>query len=144
MSNNLYFSYGANLHLQSMATRCPNARPLRPAILENYQLIFSRVASIEPCLGSKVQGALWEITDQCERNLDLFEGYPSFYRKEIVKIDTQPAMVYVMNHTYPEPPGQHYLATITKGYRDWGLNVKKLLQAVDNTDKSARHGANMY
>jgi hypothetical protein len=86
MNNNLYFSYGANLHLQSMAIRCPNARPLRSAILENYQLIFSGVASIEPCQGSRVQGALWEITDQCERNLDLFEGIRLFIVKRLSKL----------------------------------------------------------
>ena len=77
----LYFAYGANLNLAGMNYRCPNAKPIKKLILQNWELGFSGVATIKPKLGSHVHGALWLLTKKCEDSLDVFEGYPSLYRK---------------------------------------------------------------
>ena len=64
---------------------------------------------------------LWKLKPQDERALDVYEGWPSFYRKEIHEIElggkTVPAMVYVMNdgHDYGEP-SSYYYNTIREGY----------------------------
>lgn len=49
---------------------------------------------------------LWVITEQCEKTLDHYEGYPSFYIKQNISVeidngeDTIEAMFYVMDDKY--------------------------------------------
>ena len=129
----LYFAYGANLNHASMAWRCPEARPVGRAYLEDWELTFSGVASIRPAAGRRVPGALWEITERCEQSLDRFEGWPTLYRKQWVWVNGRRAMVYVMTYDDPEPPGGSYLETIREGYRDWHLNSDELCQAIVRT-----------
>lgn len=129
----LYFAYGANLNHAGMAHRCPRARPVARAYLEDWELTFSGVASIRPAPGRRVPGALWEITEECERSLDRFEGWPTLYRKQWVRVNGQRVMVYVMTYDDPEPPGGSYLETIRQGYRDWQLDTAELGQAIVRT-----------
>ena len=77
-----YFAYGANTNNENMKYRCPLAINLGKLILPDYRLVFRGVADIEPYAGSSVQGVLWEITEDCEKSLDVYEGYPHLYRKE--------------------------------------------------------------
>lgn len=61
-----------------------------PVTLENYELLFhgnlrgAGVATIAPREGSTVHGLLWNLTPECERSLDYYEGYPHLYGKEPV------------------------------------------------------------
>lgn len=86
----LYFAYGSNINLDQMAQRCPDAQVVGPVTLENYELLFrgnlrgAGVATIAPREGSTVHGLLWNITPECERSLDYYEGYPHLYGKEPV------------------------------------------------------------
>lgn len=81
MADKLYFAYGSNINLEQMDYRCPDATVVGPVVLENYELLFRRggFATIEPKKGERVHGLLWSITPECERSLDLYEGYPRFY-----------------------------------------------------------------
>ena len=131
----IYFAYGANLNLQGMQYRCPRATRLMPYTLRDWRLSFSGVATIQPSPGDSVDGALWEITPECEKSLDLFEGYPTLYRKQIIKTDEGEIMFYVMNHDYPSEPSVGYLMTIAEGYQDWGLPLENLFNAVKTTQE---------
>lgn len=131
----LYFAYGANLNLDGMAYRCPNARKVQPYFLEDYRLAFSGVATVQPSPGNSVAGALWMITENCERSLDTFEGFPSLYRKEVINIDGDEIMFYVMNQDPPGEPNMSYFMTILDGYRSWGLPLEKLYDAVKQTQE---------
>lgn len=131
----LYFAYGANLNKQGMQFRCPLAQPLRPYRLKDWRLSFSGVATIQPSQGDWVDGALWMITDQCEVNLDRFEGYPTLYTKHMISVDDQPVMCYVMNIDPPYQPGSDYLNVIAQGYRDWNLDLLGLWHAVKTTQQ---------
>ena len=88
----LYFAYGSNINLDQMAQRCPDAQVVGPVTLENYELLFrgnlrgAGVATIAPREGSTVHGLLWNITPECERSLDYYEGYPHLYGKEPVTV----------------------------------------------------------
>ena len=126
----LYFAYGANLNLNDMAYRCPDARPLKSFRLRNWQLAFNGVATIQPNTDEVVNGALWEITEECEDSLDIFEGFPYLYTKIHLEQDGEQFMVYVMNDDDPAPPSRSYLNTITEGYQHWNLPVAELHQAV--------------
>jgi gamma-glutamylcyclotransferase len=129
----LYFAYGANLNHAAMRDRCPAAVPIQPFYLKDYRLIFSGVATVQPCAGALVAGGLWSITETCEQSLDRFEGYPMLYRKCTVEHEGQDIMFYVMNYDDPCEPDVRYLNAIAQGYQDFGLPLVDLGQAVITT-----------
>jgi gamma-glutamylcyclotransferase (GGCT)/AIG2-like uncharacterized protein YtfP len=131
----LYFAYGANLNLDGMAYRCPKAQQVQPYFLEDYRLAFSGVATVRPSPGHSVPGALWNITEECEHSLDMFEGFPSLYRKEVINIHGDDIMFYVMNNDPPGEPHISYFMTIARGYESWGLPLEYLYNAVEYTQE---------
>ena len=142
-----YLAYGSNLHKGQMAHRCPTAQPIGTIVVPGYQLMFrggtkSAVATIEPVDSLKdtsaasskpagfnpeqtsvptqdksVPAAIWAIQPSDERSLDVYEGYPFFYRKETLEVELNgrmiQAMAYVMNDGHPvNLPSRQYLDTI--------------------------------
>jgi gamma-glutamylcyclotransferase (GGCT)/AIG2-like uncharacterized protein YtfP len=79
----LYFAYGANLDATQMRLRCPEARHVGKARLDDYRFCFpvwsrirqSGLISIEPSVGERVWGVLYEIRDSDIGRLDQREGY---------------------------------------------------------------------
>lgn len=140
----LYFAYGSNLNIAQMARRCPRATPIRAFALKDWQLVFRGVADIVQKSGAVVWGGVWDITDECERALDRYEGLSSgLYRKVHGKL-AQPIagqtemMFYVMNSEGIFPPSEDYLDAIREGYRDFDLKPKTLRDAVRRShDKKA-------
>ena len=134
-----YFSYGMNTNLGSMAMRCPKAKSLGAAVLPHYQFEFKSFATVSPKMGHKVEGVLWEITDQCERSLDRLEGYPIYYGKIIVWVEHEgelvPCMTYLM---YPEEeynyPSQSYVDMLTEGYTSHGISLEQINWALVQLD----------
>ena len=118
-----------------MRERCPDSKPRFIATLHNYKLVFvgwSRqwrggVASIKPFRGERVRGAIYEISEQCLRRLDRYEGYPDIYNHLNVTVfdgDSEPiqAITYVKaGQLESNQPSKEYLAIVQQGYRDWGL-----------------------
>ena len=129
----IYIAYGANLNKKNMATRSPDAVPVGKTNLLGYKLIFNNVASIVPSEKHSVPVGLWKISEQDERNLDIFEGYPNLYRKEYVDLSymgmTQ-GMVYIMNYAGQAVPNKRYFDAIKQGYEDFQLDTEQLLNAV--------------
>jgi gamma-glutamylcyclotransferase (GGCT)/AIG2-like uncharacterized protein YtfP len=114
-----------------MKFRCPSATPITAFELQDWELDFATHATIRPRKGSVVQGALWQLTVKCEESLDRFEGYPTYYRKTILKQDGHEFMVYLMNYPVSYPPAPGYVETINDGYEDWKLDKTYLQQALD-------------
>jgi len=134
----LYFAYGSNLNKIQMQGRCPGARPIKTVTLKDYTLTFKSnrrnngVATIIPCPGSEVPGALWEITPACLVALDRYEGYPWLYdRYEFDVVDsageTIKAMSYAMvgELVHAKPSGFYY-SVIQKGYKNFKLDLTVL------------------
>lgn len=138
MNKTLYMAYGSNLNLRQMAKRCPTATVVGTAYLEDYQLLFSRVATIVPMKGSVVPVGIWEIDEVCERALDLYEGYPTLYRKEYLPVmiggEERSVMVYIMNEDRPQLPSKHYYSVIEEGYADVGFDPVHLREAIAETE----------
>ena len=143
----LYFAYGSNINLDQMAYRCPAAQMVGPVLLENYELLFrgnangNGVATIKPKEGQQVYGLLWRITPDCERSLDIYEGYPRLYEKESVAVRDSAGrqltvMAYVMTDgdrwRSPAMPSEYYYQGILDGYRQIGLPTQALKQAWDH------------
>ena len=77
-----YIAYGSNLSVRQMAHRCPDARIIGMAAIQDWKLVFRTHATIEPAAGRVVPVLIWEISDRDEKNLDLYEGCPTYYYKE--------------------------------------------------------------
>ena len=80
-------------------------------------------------------GASRHITAADEAALDRYEGWPSFYRKETVKVEfggeRVEAMVYIMNDGHPlGAPSRGYYETISEGYESAGFDILFLRKAV--------------
>jgi hypothetical protein len=137
----LYGAYGSNLSFRQMAYRCPNAEAVGVLELQDFALRFRGVADIEKSEGSSVMLGLWQVTKDCEHRLDVYEGAPSFYRKELVKIPQdhplaghEQVMVYIMNRQHDiNPPPHQYLHGIAEGYSDFKIELDPLLDAVKHS-----------
>ena len=80
----LYFAYGSNLHHFQMKRRCKDSIFFKKINLKNFKLTFRskyRAADIEPKKNSFVPGALFKISKSDEKKLDVYEDYPTMYRK---------------------------------------------------------------
>ena len=126
----LYFAYGSNLHHAQMRRRCPKCRFIKKHILHGYQLTFRSkygAADIERRVGKKVYGALYVISKSAERRLDLYEEYPTLYKKIYFTYRRKKVMTYTMpKKTKLVPPTARYLNVIKQGYKDCKLNIKSL------------------
>lgn len=154
MGKRLYFAYGSNMNLDQMEFRCPEARVTGTVRLEDFRLAFCGnasgcgVATILPEKGSHVDGVLWEITSECERNLDRYEGYPNLYDKEMVCVKDKAGMemevmVYTINSPYkerPSSPSRLYLNGIVEGCRQNGIRLGNIREAVKRAREEEKTG----
>lgn len=131
----LYIAYGSNMNLEQMALRCPNSETAAAAMLKGYELQFRYHATIEPNSDSEVPVLLWRLSERDEQQLDRYEGYPRYYRKEVVQFDLNgesvEGMVYIMNGNKPlQAPSEQYFQTILQGYKSAGLDTSYLETAL--------------
>ena len=129
-----YFAYGSNLHHFQMKRRCQNCKFIKKMILKNYNLTFRSkygAADIEKKSGKKVYGALYIISKNAEKKLDIYEDYPTLYKKMFFKYDRKNIMTYIMpKKTKLVHPTTRYLNIIKQGYKDCKLNLKSLNDAL--------------
>lgn len=133
---NLYFAYGANTNLQSMAVLCPDSVVIGPAQLKNYRFCFRFHADIELDNNCSVDGVLWSVSDDDLSNLDIVEGYPDYYQRHQFKIlyndKASLAWVYFMkNKNKFEKPLVHYLQKCIRGYVENKLPLTQIELALN-------------
>ena len=132
--NKIYLAYGSNLNHNQMTERCPNSKFIGASFLEGWALLFKGAATIRENEKSVVPVGLFEITQECEDSLDVFEDFPRLYDKKVVEIEFNggklKAMTYVMSAEYGTgPPSGKYYNVIYKGYIDCNLNTQYLEEA---------------
>ena len=113
-------------------------------MLRGWQLWFrgvnhSAVATIEKNKAAYVPVLIWRLQPKDEFALDHYEGWPSLYRKEALRITVNGkrvyAMVYIMNiarYSYGMP-SMNYFNTIRQGYRSAGFDMDILYDAVNRS-----------
>ena len=125
-----YFAYGSNLHHLQMKRRCPNCQFIKKMALKNYDLTFRSkygAADIQRKKGKKVYGALYTISKAAERRLDIYEEYPTLYKKKFFKYQGKKVMTYIMpRKTKLVSPTKRYINIIRQGYKDCKINMKSL------------------
>ena len=145
----LYGAYGANLNMANMEVRCPQAKPILGFNLVGYRLVFNGVADIIKDKDTKVPIGLWQITKECEKSLDRYEGYPHLYKKIKLKIDVpgfkgQKVMFYVMRRKGVALPPASYFNTIAQGYDDFALDKDYLNWAVYEADQMQKNKLDVF
>lgn len=152
-----YIAYGSNLSVGQMACRCPDAKVIGTAVIEDYALLFRQFATIEPRQGKRVPVLVWEISPEDEKSLDRYEGYPSFYYKKELTLPVRitgkeetrelTAMVYIMDERRrPACPTGYYYKVLADGYEDFGFDKAILEQALADSigKRTARVFLNGY
>ena len=136
-----YIAYGSNLSVEQMTWRCPDAVLVGKALLKGWKLAFGAHATIEPCPDSEVPVLIWHISEEDEKHLDRYEGYPTYYYKENLEVimtdldGNDPAeveaMVYIMTELQKAGfPTERYVHIIADGYRQFGFNQDILQNAL--------------
>ena len=130
----LYFAYGSNLNHFQMKRRCKDSIFLKKINLTNFKLTFRskyRAADIESKIKSNVPGALFEISKSDEKKLDVYEDYPTLYKKYYFTYYGKKVMTYTMTKkTSFTFPTERYLNIVKRGYKDCGLDKSYLKQAL--------------
>lgn len=136
-----YIAYGSNLNIRQMRYRCPGAKPIGISAIPDYELLYKgsktgAYLTIEPRNGGLVPIAVWEVTADDEKRLDIYEGYPNFYYKKEVRLPVRlasgktkrvTAFVYIMHEEREIAiPSTTYIRTCEEGYRNFGFDIKYL------------------
>ena len=133
-----------------MAVRCPDAKIAGMAELKDWKLSFKLHATIESCRGGTVPVLVWESSEQDERSLDIYEGFPSYYVKQELEIEltdlkgkdprSVTAMVYTMTEGHRmQAPMKGYYDVLAEGYERFGFNAHLLVQALIEAKEAADH-----
>ena len=147
MTAEWYFAYGSNMDPRLMTENAPGARLMGHGRLEGYRLTFNvysdrwegGAANIEPEPEGHVWGVVWEIAEGDLESLDTYEGHPTFYRREAVRVHTGngevPCTTYRIAHQQGfVRPTDAYLNKMRSAMRVHGLPPEALdiLEAAAN------------
>lgn len=124
-----YFAYGSNLDEDQIRFRCPDSKLIDVGYVKDYEFKFTTfakrrnggVADIVYKTGSKLWGALYELTAGDLEKLDTFEEYPIRYGRIIVdvhgknKIYKNVQTYFVNAKTGFYKPSKEYLDLILNG-----------------------------
>ena len=74
---------------------------------------------------------MYTISKSAEKRLDVYEEYPSLYKKMYFKYQNKKVMTYIMvKKSKQVPPTAKYLNVIKQGYKDCKLSMKSLNAAL--------------
>ena len=154
MQKRYYIAYGSNLNIRQMRWRCPDARIIGTAELEDWRLLFrgSKTGSyltIEEAQGHLVPVAVWEVSPEDEEALDRYEGFPDFYYKKELELDItgirtgkvrrRRVFVYIMHEDRPLGiPSMSYVRVCAEGYDDFRFDLDYLLDAYEYCREAVR------
>ena len=74
--------------------------------------------------GSKVSGAIWDITKEHEKILDKYEDFPNTYQKEYFFLDGKKIMFYIMSEYFIKDPPKRYIDVINEGYKNCNIDLR--------------------
>jgi gamma-glutamylcyclotransferase (GGCT)/AIG2-like uncharacterized protein YtfP len=139
MKTKFYIAYGSNMSELQMRHRCPDAVLVGTSEVKNYELLFKgsktgSYATIEKKRGSVVPVLIWKISKADESNLDIYEGFPTFYYKKNIKVEidgeTVTAMAYIMDESRQLGiPSDRYYGILDDAYWKFGFDYEVLENA---------------
>lgn len=123
------FSYGMNTNNDQMSPDCVR---LGAAHLKGWAWEMLLYANVYVETESICTGILWDINEAALAELDIREGYPTFYNRVLVDVEhcgtIKQAWVYTMTAESKESlqhmePSQHYFDSVIAGYATDGLTI---------------------
>ena len=124
----LYFAYGSNLNRAAMARRCPGARAVGPAILDDHEFFvgIEGWGSVKPKRGARVHGVLWRLTPRDIAALHAYELlhqglYDVRYLPVWQGVRRVRAMIYRLRRRARGKPKPGYVEMIAAAARGWEL-----------------------
>lgn len=136
MNKKIYIAYGSNMSEVQMAQRCPDATLAETGRVNGYELLFKGsltgcYATIEKKADAFVPVVLWRISAADERRLAAYEGFPRFYYKKTIPVETDggtiQGLVYIMHEDRRFGiPETWYYQNMERDYRKFGFNLSIL------------------
>jgi gamma-glutamylcyclotransferase (GGCT)/AIG2-like uncharacterized protein YtfP len=121
----MYAAYGSNMDPAQMARRCPHSPQRGTGWLQDWRLTFGgedlgwegALATVVEAEGHQVFVILYEVTEQDEAALDMWDGATlGYYRKTKVRVTTLDddvlAWLYVLNDYEGGLPSARYLGNL--------------------------------
>lgn len=147
-----YIAYGSNLNVAQMTRRCPDARIVGTSFIEGYRLLFKGSQSgayltIEKSEGHKVPVGIWCVSEDDERELDRYEGFPTFYYKKEFTLSVRMkrkakelnCFAYIMDEQRPLGiPSDCYVEICERGYWNFMFDRGYLYDALDYSIKNKK------
>ena len=97
----LYFAYGMNMDRKHMSKLCPGALFIGVGKLSQWKFEYRHHADIELTGDPEeiVHGTVWEVSEKNIKNLDMLEGYPSYYDRDGVQVEVNGEMEDAFTYT---------------------------------------------
>ena len=124
-----YFAYGANMDVETMSSRCRNARPIGAAILSRHRFVIMEPGFANVLRDGRhaVHGVLWKLPFADLPALDRYEDvHLGLYRKEVRAVSSAngavvAAMLYVGATPARADPAPGYLENILDSATRWRM-----------------------
>lgn len=120
-------AYGANMDIDKMKMRCPNAELVGIGWVTGMKMEFHKYATLMKTANNedRVPVALWRISQQDERRLDRYEGVPTFYTKHHADVTLNTGkevrgLIYLMEAIREERVDEGYYEKLEASYRQLG------------------------
>jgi hypothetical protein len=124
----LYFAYGSNMDRSAMKRRCPGARAVGPAVLDDYRFFvgIDGWGSVSASRGDVVHGVLWRLTPRDIAALHAYELlHQGLYdvRYLLLRHGSRRvrAMIYLLRRRAKGMAKPGYVERIALAAREWNL-----------------------
>jgi len=124
----LYFAYGSNMNCSAIKDRCPGARAIGPARLDDHRFFvgLGGWGSVAPSKGDTVHGVLWRLTPRDIAALHAYELlHQGLYHVRHLPVRHSGcrvrAMVYLLRLRVVGKPKPDYIEMIAAAARGWKL-----------------------
>jgi gamma-glutamylcyclotransferase (GGCT)/AIG2-like uncharacterized protein YtfP len=139
-----YAAYGMNTDPGAMALRTGIPTPIGLCLIRDHAFRFAVHADVYPKPGVTTYGVLWELTDEQLTCLDRREGYPTYYDRKIVEVESDgqiyQAWMYFMTPGFIEtPPQSSYYQMLTSGYTHFGVPMSQIENALLSSQKALKY-----
>lgn len=144
-----YLAYGSNMDEGIMRSRCAKAEFLGTGILQDFRLMFkgeepNAYATIEEWQGYSVPYVLWEITEEDEKELARFEGFPYNYQKQSVEIEFDDENYWATFYAKSDEekvgqPMTHYVDVLENAYDKYKFDERILEEALRLSNEYYQH-----
>ncbi|MBA7636133.1 hypothetical protein ES703_43748 [subsurface metagenome] len=142
----LYFSYGSFLDSENLKKHAPNAKYVKRATLNEFEVQFNflsktydgGVTGVEPASGKKALGVLYDVPHNEIEKLDIIEGVLTgiYYRQTVTVIDEDGDEHRAETYRTTDPKGpftptRRYLGLMINGTKEHGLDPNYIKELED-------------